>query len=721
MKVISALCVSLCSAEVPSHEACAEPIAGSSMVQQSFGELRKMDVGRSDERRTRYESYVARPAMEYYKDWSHGSISHQMENLDIPLELLSTKVSRSVRTEDRAIKLMHDYMLNNCAGQEEKSNLKLHDASTDDAGVHHVVLASPGQVQYLAFLGKYMMHADPPLCQSESESLMQLPEDKKKGITEGGKGGTRKQLSLEDKYVTDCKELFHKTVKKNCEADMNITVKSAREQLLDGIGVEMYVKVSKDGKSKHHSILCDFEVPSDHTDSSLLQLFDSSDPNIAGLEATLVLSEDVKLCELNEQTGVTLAEEEALNLMEELQFGELSLFKGYEYLSEVLPRIGDDEQLSLVEAPESSDLRTRYPSCFPKKTEEVVRNQGQCGSCWAFAVASTVMNELCVSGKGANALISPEDRAEVSVSQIMACNPANRGCNGGHAVAGNAALQQGVYAERVSPYMCGSKPVNGVDRQSSKCKAAPWGPACLKGEKKEVNWNYAGASAVSGETKMKDLVAAGHSLYATMNVFPNFMNLKEGNGVQDGVYNKNVGKQLSGHAVVIVAYGVTDSKIKYWVLQNSWGHDWAEHGYGKFLRGENLAEIEDLAYYMRAWVKGGSIPPCYDGTSSGMKKMNMKTEKPEHISCAAATDPNGFFGNTCIDKEFGAEVSASCPVTCGACKGGMGSAEDWGTGKATPPGKTPAAKNSAPATTQAAREEIPAGPGSDSGSDSNSR
>merc|ERR1711935_191237 len=107
--------------------------------------------------------------------------------------------------------------------------------------------------------------------------------------------------------------------------------------------------------------MCDFEVPSDHKDSSLLQLFDTADPNIAGLEANLVLAEDVKLCELNKQTGVTLAEEEALNLMEELQFGELSLFKGYEYLSEVLPRIGDDEQLSLVEAPESSDLRTRYP------------------------------------------------------------------------------------------------------------------------------------------------------------------------------------------------------------------------------------------------------------------------------------------------------------------------------------------------------------------------
>lgn len=55
--------------------------------------------------------------------------------------------------------------------------------------------------------------------------------------------------------------------------------------------------------------------------------------------------------------------------------------------------------------------------------------------------------------------------------------------------------------------------------------------------------------------------------------------------------------QKVDHSVVLVGWGVEvkDGKeIKYWLLQNSWGSRWGEHGYMKFRRGVDLMGIESI-------------------------------------------------------------------------------------------------------------------------------
>jgi len=136
--------------------------------------------------------------------------------------------------------------------------------------------------------------------------------------------------------------------------------------------------------------------------------------------------------------------------------GELSLYKGYEYVHDLLPHVTGESLLGKTSPAQSVDLRDQFPVCFPDHGTEVVRNQAQCGSCWAFASATTTMNELCVSGMGgAQSLATSSDRYEVSVAQIMSCNDEQLGCSGGHAPAASTALVQGISKERDAPYACG--------------------------------------------------------------------------------------------------------------------------------------------------------------------------------------------------------------------------------------------------------------------------
>lgn len=62
---------------------------------------------------------------------------------------------------------------------------------------------------------------------------------------------------------------------------------------------------------------------------------------------------------------------------------------------------------------------------------------------------------------------------------------------------------------------------------------------------------------------------------------------------KDGVYQHVHGKELGGHAIRILGWGVQKPQgTPYWLIANSWNTDWGNNGFFKILRGEDHCGIE---------------------------------------------------------------------------------------------------------------------------------
>lgn len=633
----------------------------------------------------------------YYKGWAQGAIDTHLARI-IPAEVLAeadaeelpvvyssdpvaplSALESDMETESEALsagmasELFESAMMDHCPDKalalSEETQFEVVQAEPADSnGVRHVLLKSKdGQLQYMASHrspdGEHRaLVTDPPVC--SAAALLEHPDNTEIKASDPvdaptSPGGDGHALALDDQLVIDCETLFKRTVEENCGKTVDLRVTHAFRMVIDGLSVHMKAQVCKPGTSDCHLHRphCSFETSTDHTDAKLLQL---EKPNAIqaekdGLIATLKLA--VPLCDADGKDGVSFDEAEEDSLLLQYSLGDNSGTKGFEHVYDNYPVLSALE----VDTPAEVDFRVKYPSCYPALTgkkvgTETVRNQGTCGSCWAFASATSAMANMCISGgPSSTSMFSKSDRFEVSVQKIMSCLPKGRttaqGCKGGNMQGFDSEVKTwGFTKERDNLYKCGKGDPKKHFASKSDCKAFPWGGLCQGNA--NPDWWWRGSARVSGEDNMKSYIAGKQSLYVSMDIYSNFFSLRS------GVYNKITGGKQGGHAMNACGYGIEGGQ-KYWLLQNSWGSaGWGDQGYGKVLRGTNIAGVETNAMTAFAWVTGGKAPPCDDSTTgSGISS----TGRAPYWACSRAK-------NYC----HWATVAGNCPKTCNKCAGTNG-------------------------------------------------
>lgn len=229
---------------------------------------------------------------------------------------------------------------------------------------------------------------------------------------------------------------------------------------------------------------------------------------------------------------------------------------------------------------------------FPNMSEEVlsdsvdwvakgavtpVKNQGQCGSCWAFSTTGSVEGAYQrASGK----LVS------LSEENLVQCDhDGDQGCNGG--LMDNAfgwIKHNGICAEADYPYTSGSGTQG----------------TCTKGCKPVVTVTGFTDVPSNDENALKRAVANGPvSIALEADKLP--FQLYRG-GILD---NSACGTQLD-HGVLIVGYG-NDGK-DYWKVKNSWGATWGEQGYIRIVRGKNMCGLAAQPSYPTGAKAAGPSP-----------------------------------------------------------------------------------------------------------------
>jgi len=188
-----------------------------------------------------------------------------------------------------------------------------------------------------------------------------------------------------------------------------------------------------------------------------------------------------------------------------------------------------------------------------------VKDQGRCGSCWAFSATAAIESYGAISHGSLKVL---------SAQQINSCDKQDGGCNGGNTESAYSYVQGagGIELNSDYPYTSGSGRTGYCEFESSKIASS------ITGYHSVSRGEYNLASALNKGPVSVCLAASSWQSYT-------------------GGVLRSCDNQVD-HCVQATGY-----TSDYWVIRNSWSTEWGEEGFIRLERGQDLCRVSDDVTY----------------------------------------------------------------------------------------------------------------------------
>lgn len=227
-----------------------------------------------------------------------------------------------------------------------------------------------------------------------------------------------------------------------------------------------------------------------------------------------------------------------------------------------------------------------------------IKNQGQCGSCWAFSATEAIESQLILTSGGKFAI-------DLSPQQVASCTPSTgpygcMGCNGG--------FTEGAYEYlKTAPGLADSFyiPYGQSLTQQSQTLACPTekvqqinGPMeqLSGGFAAVTGYSYAVPPCTSGGCTNQDLKGFAAALEKTpLSICVNAGNWNDyTGGVMTSAACGSMAADAQDHCVMATGFNAT-APTPYWIVRNSWASTFGEHGYIYLEMAKNTCGLADDA------------------------------------------------------------------------------------------------------------------------------
>ena len=248
------------------------------------------------------------------------------------------------------------------------------------------------------------------------------------------------------------------------------------------------------------------------------------------------------------------------------------MFKGYSmtYDPNRVSSIPHDDSV-----PDSYDWRDHGNIVGP------VKNQEQCGSCWAFSAVGALESQV-TKVTGTPVVLSEQEMVDCvkNVTSPDKSSVCCDGCMGGEMYS----VYQYLIENNSEDDTESQYPYKAVDQD---CQVLP---STVK-----IKLNSFVTLPIGDEDSIKTALYKHGPISVGVNANQDWQLYSK------GIYNPSEqacdsSSSSMDHGVILVGYG-SDGGLDYWIVRNSWGEDWGESGYMRLGRGHNACGVANAAIY----------------------------------------------------------------------------------------------------------------------------